>query len=188
MSSVELESDHTILDACCVLTLYGSRRIRETLACIPAQVAVTEFVVAKEALKIYEGPEEDPKASKADLNLDPLVRDGLLRVVSLRDEEMESFIRLAQLVDDGEARTLAVAAQRGWAVASDDRKAVRLARKELDLSVRTTPQILKNWVDESEPSAEKVAAAIRNVEKRARYVPPNRHPLKEWWEKRRSAS
>ena len=48
-------------------------------------------------------------------------------------------VEFAAQIDDGEASCLAIAKSRGWLVATDDRKAIRLAVKS-GISVITTPR------------------------------------------------
>ena len=53
----------------------------------------------------------------------PLVATGTLAVTSMSPAERARFLAFAEAVDDGEAATHAVVAERGYAVACDDGRA-----------------------------------------------------------------
>lgn len=90
-------------------------------------------------------------------------RRGDLRIVDLEPDELTTFAELALRVDDGEAATLAVSVHRGWSVATDDRKAQRLARDlEPPIEPITTSAFLHGWASEQEEPAERVAEALRS--------------------------
>jgi hypothetical protein len=74
---------------------------------------------------------------------------------------------------------LAIARCRGWQLATDDRKAIRLAG-EAGVPVLTTPAAVKMWVDRLGPSASEVGTALSAIRDRARFLPGGR-PLCDWW-------
>jgi predicted nucleic acid-binding protein len=86
-------------------------------------------------------------------------------------------------LDDGEAMALAIARTRGWQLATDDRKAIRLAG-EAAVPVLTTPGVMKRWADQLGPSTAEVSSALIAVRERARFSPSGRDPLCEWWTER----
>ena len=73
--------------------------------------------------------------------------EDLIRVMRLESEEEErTFVDLAALMDDGEAVTGAIALHRGYAVATDDRKARRiLAERPRSITLVSTLDLLKLW-------------------------------------------
>lgn len=177
-----VEHDHVILDACCVMTLYGSDCMADVLATLPTPVFVCDYVLDEEALTVYDGPPEDVRAAEASIDLRPLERDGLVERTSLRPNEQATFVALAQHVDDGEARTIAIAAHRDWAVGTDDKKALQVCRADsVDRQTITTPAFMRHWANQAAPSRETVAEALQKIRARAVYLPGTSHPVYEWW-------
>ena len=87
---------------------------------------------------------------------------------------------LAADLDDGEAMTGAIAANRGFAVAIDDRKARRvLGRKDSGLRLVSTLELVHRW--SMGVSEEETNRALQAMRYGARYVPGNRDPLYDWW-------
>ena len=80
---------------------------------------------------------------------------------------------------------LTIASSRGWALATDDRKARRTA-SGLEVSVLTTPQIMKKWEATGNPTPRELGAALDRIQNHARYRPPRDSDLFEWWEQRRT--
>lgn len=172
-----------ILDACCVITLFASQRFRGIVEAIPAQVAACRYVVEKEAGFVYDGPEENIRSEKVPIDLNPCVEEGLVHVSTLRSEdEMGTFVRLAGRMDDGEARTLALATHRNWMIATDDHRAIRGAR-DAELQVITTPEIIRHWANTTNADANILAQVLTDVESRGAYSIGRRHDLYHWWHK-----
>lgn len=177
-----LTSDQIILDACCVLTLYGSGHMGEVLDVLPGSVQVSKYVAEEEALTVYDGPPGNVRAEEAEVELEPLVKEGIVELTSLRPDEQSTFLQLAQLLDDGEARTLAIAASRGCAIGTDDKRALRVCRRQTDCQPVTTPKFMRHWAESSGPSSEEIEQALRDIYARAVYLPGSSHPEYEWWE------
>ena len=177
-----VEHDHVILDACCVMTLYGSGRMADVLAALPTPVFVCDYVLDEEALTVYDGPPDDVRAEETDITLRPLERDGLVERTTLHPDERATFVTLAQHVDDGEARTITIAAHRDWAVGTDDKKALQVCHAEsVDRQTITTPAFMRRWADRTAPTQKEVAEALRKIQARAVYRPGSSHPEYEWW-------
>ena len=176
--------DRIVLDACCVLTLYASRRMREILASVEPQIVVCRYILEEEALYTFTGPDEDVRSVKAPIDLNPLIDEGLLEITSLSGEaETLSFVNLASRLDDGEAQTIALAVNRNWGVATDERKASNIVREIApSLQIITTPDFLKHWADTAKIPESEIRAVLRSIHSRAIYRPGRRHPLYDWWE------
>src|SRR4051812_5551531 len=120
----EFPYEGIILDPCCVINLYASGYMRNILESIPKQVAIAAYVLYEESNRIYTGPLDDPTRETEVINLQPLVDDNLLRVVSLENEAEENRVvqfSSVRRVDTGEAITAAIAVHRQWSLATDDR-------------------------------------------------------------------
>ena len=58
---------------------------------------------------------------------------------------------------------LAIAESRGWVVATDDRKAIRVAEKG-GLTVISCPQLVKTWVDATRPDTALVVQVLTDIQ------------------------
>ena len=85
--------------------------------------------VTGETLYIKQPDEEDQtKLVKCPLDLQEYLAAGLLAGCDFQNQaEIELFVRMAAQLGDGEAACFAIATQRGWALATDDRRARKLA-------------------------------------------------------------
>lgn len=181
---MRFEKPHLILDACCVMTLYGSGRMREILKSLPVEIAVSNYVLGQEALYTYIGPENAPRSSQAPIDLKSVIEEGLINAVSMRQgEETNRFIQLTRHLDDGEARTVAIAVSRDWDVATDDKKAVSICEKMQCFSA-TTPDLIRHWAERSSIGKKETGEVLRAVRARAVYAPGKSHPLYDWWQQR----
>lgn len=177
-----MSEEPLIWDACGVLNLAATDRAPEILASLDRPCWIVGEVLAAEVLFLRPLPEEDPQGTLVPVDLSELIGARLLQEVTLTTDEEEFFVRFAQEVDDGEARTAAIAVSRGLHVATDDRAAIRLLR-ELPAAppVVTTPDWLKAWADGEQVGREVLAEVLRRVELRARFRPRRMHPLYGWW-------
>jgi hypothetical protein len=146
-----------------------SGHIEDILQALPGYVALAIFVLDEELLRV---------------NLQPLVAQGLIRVVSLESEvEENAFVNFAVELDDGEAVTGAIAMHRHWGIATDDRKARSVfARTNPHVQLLSTPELIKHWADTHHPPLEVVREVLQNIQTHARYQPPAAHALHAWWQ------
>jgi hypothetical protein len=177
--------NHTclILDASCIISLYATGQMEAILRSIPRSVTVAAFVLDHEALWVYSGPDEAIKQAKAEIDLQPFIEAGLLKVVTI-DSHAEATLQInfAAEIDDGEAVTGAIALHRNWAIAVDDKKARALFGREAGhLQLLYTLELVQHWAETARPSSETISAALENIYKRAVYQPGQNHPLYAWW-------
>jgi hypothetical protein len=182
--------DAFVLDACCVLTLSASGRLPDLLAALDASVYVEAYVAEVEALEVYDGPADDPAAARRDVDLQGLADAGTLSIARLTDEEEALFVVLAARhpgLDDGEARSLALALARGWTLATDDGAALRIVR-DAHPSVPTwrTPDLVRAWADATEASAQAIGDVVQRIETYDGYRVARDHPLRGWWNAHRA--
>jgi predicted nucleic acid-binding protein len=167
-----------VVDACCLINLYAAESILALLAFklhVPAKVI-------QEVLYIRKPDEEDEKRLvEAAIDLTPMVNKGLLHACDLQDQaEIDLFVQLATTLDDGEAVSMAIAKRRAWRLASDDRKARRLAG-QLGINVLTTAELVKAWAENTSATHAEVARVLRNIQTFARFIPHKTMPLHKWW-------
>ena len=177
--------DAVILDACSVINLYASRRMADILNTVEERPIVATYVRDVEATEVRLARGDDQAAMSEQIDLNVMVSACSLEFASLQSaDEEETFVNFAAaLGDDGESITSAIAFHRGWAVATDDRKAAGLlARAAPHIQVVSTPELLRHWAAIAAPSPDEVRAALSDIRTRAHYEPPRSHPLYGWWQ------
>jgi hypothetical protein len=174
-----------IWDACSLLNLGATRRVSEILATFGCSSYVVRQVREGEVLYLRPLPEEDPQGSLVMVDLAPLLEAGALQEVVLTAEEQAMFVAFAAKLDDGEARSAAVAAHRGWWLVTDDRVSLRVAREySAPITTVTTPEWIKHWAEEASVDEKTLAETLRCIQVCASYTPRRVHPLKGWWDAR----
>jgi len=168
-----------LLDACVAINLYATRRMEEIIRVLEEPVGVVDLV-RSEALHVRRGGTGDDADEREALDLGPLVDAGLLVMVTATEAELDAFVAWTRRLDDGEALTAAVAISRGWTVATDDRKAIRLLSGHVPL--RSTLDLVKVWADRVGVGDPVVAQALHDLRERGPYLPRRDHPLKAWWD------
>ncbi len=170
-----------LLDASCLLNLYATGRMIEIFAALPWQVAVVDYVLEHEALYVRAIGANDEQDETVPVDFSSLIDDGLLLVVRLENPEEEaSFVGLAAVIDDGEAMTGAIALNRGYSVAIDDRKARRvLGERAPGMRLVSTLELVQHWA--TVVTSQEVILVLRAMQNGARYVPGQRDPLYDWW-------
>jgi predicted nucleic acid-binding protein len=120
---MNIKQSHIVLDTCCILNFYASGKFSEILEAIPAQVVVTEVVRSQELTTLQR---LDNQESEGAIHFDKVVKEGLISIVDFESEaEAETFINYtAQMKDEGESATFAIAVHREWSVATDDKRAI----------------------------------------------------------------
>jgi hypothetical protein len=171
-----------VIDACCLIDLLVSGRAEEILRAsgyawhLPA-------AVQGEVTHLRQHDPDNPGAFvSVPVDLSPHLASGLLVPCQPDDpQEQARFVHYASLFrSDGEAMCLALAETRGWAVATDDRKAVRLA-EQAGLTVLSSPELVKTWVDTAQPDPTTLEGVLTDIQTLARFVPFPTMPEAAWW-------
>jgi predicted nucleic acid-binding protein len=171
--------DDLLLDVCVAINLAASGVDLNELAGASAVRFLLTTVAAAEAL--WLAPLE-LGGQRELIEVEGLVDSGRLQLVDLAEDELEKFIAFAREIDDGEAATFAVATNRDLPVATDDRRAQRLALANVPpISIIGTTQLLKTWVDASAVEPERAAEMVHAVERRASYIPRRDDQHLAWW-------
>jgi hypothetical protein len=171
-------SSPLLLDACVVLSLYASRRMEEILSANEGPFLVAEAVL-REALYVHVNiggvREKEP------IVLEPLLTAGIVAVVEPESEdELLTFFDLALQLDDGEAMSGAIALHRGYRIATDDGKMIRLLGQRLPIV--GTLDLVWAWVEAEAVAPQPVREALIGIAERG-YVPGRTHPHRSWWDR-----
>lgn len=107
---------------------------------------------------------------------------AVLAIIALDAEETRRFVRFAEELDDGEAASLAVATHRGWSIATDDRKARRVASAhDANLEIVSTSTLIRCWAESTSVPRGTIRTALRRIETRATFAPPRHDENRSWW-------
>jgi hypothetical protein len=170
--------DDLLLDACVALNLLASGiDLSDLAAAANVRLLMTSVVVSE---MLWLDP-LDPADPRERFDSDALTARGVV-LVELDEVESARFVDLARDIDDGEASTIAVAVHRALRVATDDRKALRLATSQSPpIEVVRTTELVRRWAEVSGADAERVTQVVRSIQTRSSYFPPRDDPQLNWW-------
>jgi predicted nucleic acid-binding protein len=170
------------IDTCCLIDLLASGHAEAILrACghawhlpVPVQDEV-QFVRQPD-------PGNASKFITVPVDLTGLISVGVLAVCQPDDRaELDLFTQYATLFrSDGEAMCLALAQSRGWLIATDDRKAIRIGQ-QAGLIVLSSPQLMKMWADNAHPDQPTLVKALKDIEILAQFRPSEMMLECQWW-------
>ena len=169
-----------IIDTCCLLNLYATDEQMPILKHFGG-VFVSEHV-QQEALWIrcvdHESP---PQLVPHQVDLGEAIDAGHITVCTFESQqEADWFVLYAQQLDDGESSVLALAKSRGWTVATDDKKARRIA-VEQGINVIGTSEMIQVWAASQGLSDEQIGDVLRRIQRFGRFRPRRSDPLYDWW-------
>jgi predicted nucleic acid-binding protein len=176
--------DETVmLDACCVLNLCASGLAEQILRELPMSFGIAERVT-HEALFVLPGAAGDDPTLPEPIDLARFAQRGLLTIHSIQSaEEAAAYVAFASDLDDGESMTCAIAVHRGYAVATDDRKALRVIRQRAaQIRVLRTTDLLRLWAERASIGSATLRGILVNVKDRGRFVPRQDDPNRSWWD------
>lgn len=179
---MQINHSHVVIDACCILNFCASGYFVEILKSIPAQAVVTEVVRDRELLTLQRLKDEENEGA---IQFETAIEQSLILVVDFESElEEETFVNYAfELGDDGESATCAIAVHRGWAIATDDKKAVSFSQKVAPhLQILSTLEIIKGWAEDINLTSNELRTILGKIRVKGRYLPHRNHPLLSWWE------
>jgi hypothetical protein len=170
------------VDACCLIDLLASGESEEILRASGFTWHLPEAVQAEVTYCRQHDPAQPGLTITVPANLSPMIDSGLLTVCSPQtSQELDQFTQYASIFrSDGEAMCLAIAAERKWVVATDDRKAIRIAR-QTGLSVVSCPELVKLWADATAPVQAELNRVLREIQVLAQFRPNRTMPECQWW-------
>jgi predicted nucleic acid-binding protein len=169
-----------VLDTAVILNLLAAGIGKAILDCLHTECLVST-AAAQETLYIRG---DDPAQPVQPVSVEPWVEEKLIAIVTPDGPEEENlYVQFASELDDGEAMSLAICYSRNCTLATDDRKARRLAGslKPEAVTMLSTAEILHCWADQTAASKKLVRETIQSIERRARFVPPSGDPFRDWW-------
>lgn len=139
-------------------------------------------VVASESLSVLNPDHDDQQELiEAPIDLVPYFTEGMLLQCDIEGEdETNYFVNCATRLDDGEAACMAVAKNRQWLLATDDRLATNLAGQQ-GVTVLTTAELLKRWAVNTRASATQINLALTNIHRFAKFIPRSNSSEAGWW-------
>lgn len=177
------EPAQVVTDADVLMNLLASGCLEEILTTLGITLLVPP-TVSNETIYL-EGVDE--RSGRVPIELSPFEAAGLVSVPELGPDELDLLVELAAVVDDGEAEVIAIAIVRQLTMATDDRKARRVAESR-SVALVTTPELLQRWQATASVPPDRVGEALRSIERRSRYRPAVTHALYDWWTEQRQAT
>lgn len=165
-----------LLDTCVVLSLYASRRCEEILVANMGPFLIAEAVLRE---TLYVHVIVDGVREKERISLDPLLTAGILASIAPETEdEFQTLIDFSRQLDDGEAMTCAIALHRGYRIATDERKTIRLVGDRIPII--GTLDLVWNWAAVTAASPTLIRDVLAAIVDRG-YVPGETHRHYAWW-------
>ena len=167
----------TVLDTYVLINLLATSRAAEIVRAIAPSRMVCS-AVSEESL--YLRPLE-AEGQPEPVDLQTLIDAGVFTPCQIEGvAEEDLYVTYALELDDGEAMSLAIAQSRRLVLATDERKARRIARENApELPIISTVEIIRAWAEGKE--RRDVSAAVRSILARARFRPPDSDLLAIWW-------
>lgn len=175
------EQSDLVLDADVLMNILATDRLGEILAANGSRGLLCPRTMA-EAVYLNPRAHGDPRDT---IDLSPHVGSGILIAMSLSADEVASYVQFAAEVDDGEAQVLAAGLHRRLTIATDDRRARRVATRE-GVALVSTPEMILEWARVGTPSAAEQRSAVVDIEVRARYRPRPSDPSRAEWDRLRN--
>jgi hypothetical protein len=171
-----------VIDACCLIDLLASGHAEAVLRAAGFDWHLPAAVQSEVRYVRQHDPDQSGQTVLVAVDLNSLISSGVLCVCRPNDDrELDRFTQYAAIFrSDGEAMCMAVAERRGWIVATDDRKAIRVGR-EAGLTVVSSPQLVKMWADKARPTATALLEALKDIEFLAQFRPNPSMPEYQWW-------
>lgn len=170
------------IDACCLIDVLASGHAEAILRVCGHDWRLPTAVKDEIRFVRRYDPTDSSLIVSMAADLTSLISTGLLKVCQPDNSaELDLFTRYAALFrSDGEAMCLALAESRGWLIATDDKKAMRIA-EQADLDVVSSPRLVKMWADADRPGPRMLTKALQDIERLAQFRPNAAMGEYKWW-------
>jgi hypothetical protein len=175
-------SASAVIDACCLIDLLASGQMEAILRATGHTWHLPAAVKGEVQYQRQHDPAQPGSYLTLPVDLSPHLVSGLLTLCQPGDpQEQERFIHYATMFrSDGEAMCLALTESRSWPVATDDRKAIRVAQ-QAGLKVFSCPELIKNWANATRSSPALVTQVLSDIQTLAQFRPNPTMPDAKWW-------
>lgn len=158
----------------------ATQLLADILKTVCERAEVCDLVVQESFFLLSDSDPEE----RVQIDLQEHLSSGVLELCELSDgAETEMFVDLASELDDGEAKSLAIALSRDLAVVTDDRKARRVFVEmggDSD-NLLSTADLLRTWAEETVADADTLRNVLTRIQVRSRFVPRSTDPNHGWW-------
>jgi hypothetical protein len=170
------------LDACCLIDLLASGEAEAILRAGGLTWHLPAAVQAEVQYCRQHDPAQPGKTITVPVDLSGMIASGLLTPCAPRTQpELDQFTHYATIFrSDGEAMCLALAGERHWGVATDDRRAIRVAR-QAGLTVVSCPELVKAWAVATGPDQAALNRVLQDIQVLAQFRPNPTMPEYQWW-------
>jgi hypothetical protein len=171
-----------VIDACCLIDLLASGQAEAILRAAGLDWYVPTAVEGEVQRVRQHDPANPGQFVMVSVDLSALKAAGVLQTCAPESQsEQDGYVQYATLFRSaGEAMCIAIAEQRGWAIATDDRKAIRISR-QAKLTVVSCPALVKAWADSTGPDQAAVLEVLQNIQVLAQFKPNASMPEYQWW-------
>jgi hypothetical protein len=170
------------IDACCMFDLLASGHAEAILRASGFTWHLPSAVQGEVQYIRQHDPTKPGKFVKVPADLSGLISSGVLTVCTPKGKkELDRYTHYATVFrSDGESMCLALAERRGWVVATDDRKAIRVAQRA-GLTVVSCPELVKAWAVAAGPDQPTLAKTLQDIQVLAQFKPNPSMPDYGWW-------
>jgi hypothetical protein len=170
------------IDACCLIDLLAPGEAEAILRASGFTWHLPSAVQGEVRYRRQHDPAQPGQVVTVPDDLTSLIASGLLTVCGPQtQQELDRYTHYATLFrSDGEAMCLALAEQRGWVVATDDRRAIRVAR-QAGLTVISCPQLVKAWADAATLDQAALLRVLQDIQVLAQFKPNPSMAEYCWW-------
>lgn len=171
-----------IIDSCCLIDVLASGHAESVLRACGHTWHMPVAVQGEVQFIRQPDPADSSKFIMVPVDLSGMISAGVLTPCKPDVEgEFDLFTQYAALFgSDGEAMCLALAENRGWLIATDDKQAISIGQGA-GLTVVSSPELLKLWADTLAIKEAVVAKALTDIEIYARFRPNQTMPECQWW-------
>jgi len=170
------------IDACCLIDLLASGDAEAILRASGFTWHLPSAVQGEVQYVRKHDPAQAGQVVKVAADLSSLISSGVLTICDpANEQELNRFTHYATVFrSDGEAMCLAIAEQRGWIVATDDRRAIRVAQ-QVGIDVVSCPALVKAWANATGPDQAALLRVLQDIQALAQFQPNPSMPEYQWW-------
>ena len=157
------------MDTCCLINFHFSGKAEQIISSLPSRPHITEEIVRE--VRTFDAMQ--------------YVNRGILILDTFDENEESTFVNLAALpLGNGESACGTLALHRGYAIATDDFRAVQEIKQiQSNVMIFSTPRILRHWEHTKHISPTELQAVLQNIETIGQYKPRPGNPELSWWHK-----